>query len=759
MSIDPTNVSATELASLLNSTAQGEVTAEHRVRRQIVRAGSRAGSKTRVKLLGYLAWQVATWHSRRDTPKGPKTYDRLKDAIRKRQAEIAALGRDVGRELRAFPPVFKRRRRQRCRSDFGAFCKTYLRGTFPLPWCDDHRTAIKKLERGVLEGGLSAHAMPRASGKTSLAEAACMWAILYGHRAFVSLIGATADRGRSILDSIKTEFECNELLLEDFRLELYPIWALERIHHRALGQTCNGVPTRISWTQDHLVMPTVKGSACSGSILSATGLEGGNIRGQRHKLADGTVVRPDFALLDDPQTTESAWSVSQSARREALLAGDVLGMAGPNKKIAAVCCCTVIRPGDMADNILDREKHPAWQGERTKLVYKFPDRTDLWERYETMRSEELKADGDGRRATAFYREHRKEMDAGAVVAWRQRKNHDEISAIQHAMNLLYRDRNAFYAEYQNEPIVSDDIVGVCLDGAQILKRCNELKRGEIPARCEHLTAFVDVHAELLYWVVLAWEAEFRGYLIDYGTHPEQRRGYFTLANATATLGRLYRGHGPEARIRAGLLALIESLASREFVRQDGVAMSLGKGLIDEGYQPDVVEQAIRSSGHGGIFAPSRGVGIRAGDKPMSEYHKNRGDVVGFHWRMPASKTGRAVRVVHMDVNFWKTFVHARLAQEIGDKGSLSLFGTKRLHRLLADHLSAEYAIQTEGRGRVVYNWSPRPGNPDNHWFDCVVGASSAASMLGVHLPGSGEPRKPRKRYTAADLRPKARSTA
>jgi hypothetical protein len=27
--------------------------------------------------------------------------------------------------------------------------------------------------------------------------------------------------------------------------------------------------------------------------------------------------------------------------------------------------CTVIRPGDMADNILNRDRHPEWNGERT----------------------------------------------------------------------------------------------------------------------------------------------------------------------------------------------------------------------------------------------------------------------------------------------------------------------------------------------------------------------------------------------------------
>jgi len=31
----------------------------------------------------------------------------------------------------------------------------------------------------------------------------------------------------------------------------------------------------------------------------------------------------------------------------------------------------------------------------------------------------------------------------------------------------------------------------------------------------------------------------------------------------------------------------------------------------------------------------------------------------------------------------------------------------------------------------------RPGKPDNHWFDCVVGATVAASTLGVATSRDG----------------------
>jgi len=58
--------------------------------------------------------------------------------------------------------------------------------------------------------------------------------------------------------------------------------------------------------------------------------------------------------------------------------------------------------------------------------------------------------------------------------------------------------------------------------------------------------------------------------------------------------------------------------------------------------------------------------------------------------------------------------------------------------LIADHMLAEYRVRTEGRGRTVDEWKLRVESLDNHWFDCAVGASVAASMEGAVLFGTGE---------------------
>ena len=80
---------------------------------------------------------------------------------------------------------------------------------------------------------------------------------------------------------------------------------------------------------------------------------------------------------------------------------------------------------------------------------------------------------------------------------------------------------------------------------------------------------------------------------------------------------------------------------------------------------------------------------------------------------------------------------ARLAVPMGDRGCLSLFGDNaETHRLFAEHLTSEYRVKTQGRGRTVDEWKMRPERGDNHWFDGLVGCAVAASMQGVVLNGT-----------------------
>ncbi|MCC6320045.1 MAG: phage terminase large subunit family protein [Phycisphaerales bacterium] len=764
MAIDPRQLKPGELARLLNSTPLGEVISERQLHRHRTRAGFRVaadGDAGKVDLFRYVAWLVTTRHEAlaeaARTPEGLTGYEAMKERARLRNAMLSLSGRDIG----DLPTIADPARRARAAKDFRYFCETYFGRTFHLKWSDDHLKVIAKIEQAVLEGGLFAMAMPRGSGKTSLCEVACLWALLYGHREFVALIGSDEEHAAGMLESIKAELENSEILGGDFPEVCHPIRSLEGIHQRASGQLYQGKQTHIGWTAREIVLPTIPGSAASGAIIRVAGITG-RIRGMKHKRVDGVSVRPSLVLIDDPQTDESARSPSQCANRERILAGAILGLAGPGRKIAGLMTLTVVRPDDLADRILDRDKHPQWQGERTKMVYSFPTADRLWAEYARLRAEGLKADRGGAEATAFYRAHRTEMDAGAVIAWPERFNHDELSAVQHAINLRLQNEAAFFAEYQNEPLPEVEVADDLLSADQIATKVNGHARGLVPLGCSHLTMFVDVQGKALFYVVAAWEDDFTGHIIDYGTEPDQKQppgSYFTLRDIKRTLGSASPRAGVEGAIYGGLERLIEATVAREWRRDDGAMVRIDRCLIDAnwGSSTDVVYQFCRQSPHASVLTPSHGRYVGASSLPFSDYKRKRGERVGLNWRVPVVTGKRAVRHVLFDTNFWKSFVHARLAVPMGDPGGLSLHGQKpEQHRLMAEHLTSEYRVRTEGRGRTADEWKLRVEGLDNHWLDGLVGCAVAASMQGAVLFGTDQKVIARPRMKLSALKERTR---
>jgi phage terminase large subunit GpA-like protein len=332
------------------------------------------------------------------------------------------------------------------------------------------------------------------------------------------------------------------------------------------------------------------------------------------------------------------------------------------------------------------------------------------------------------------------MDAGAQVAWEQRYNHDELSAIQHAMNLRLQDEAAFFAEYQNEPLPVNKPDDEELTAEQIAGKVNRYGRGVVPIGCQHLTMFIDVQANLLYYVIVAWEPDFTGYVIDYGSYPDQKRPYFTLRDARITLLLVTKASGLEGAIFTGLEQLTNATLGREWRRDDGAYLRIERCLIDAnwGSSTDIVYQFCRQSAFANIVMLSHGRFVGASSQPYSDYKKRPGDRLGHNWRIPNVHGKRAVRHLLFDTNYWKSFVHARLAVANGDRGCLSLFGDRSdAHRLFAEHLTAEYRIKTEGRGRTVDEWKLRPERSDNHWLDGLVGCAVGASLEGVTLENAG----------------------
>jgi hypothetical protein len=710
------------------------------------RAGYRIGDGRRVGLVRYGGWLAAQRHGldgRTRMPSEGRTHsgeawETHRDREQRRRREQSAAGRDIG----AIPPVADPERRAAAERDLRRFCETYGAAVFALEFAPHHIEELARIQDSVLDGGLFAMADPRGDGKTTRCEWGALFALLNGHRRFAAIIGATETDAEERLDTIKTELESNDLLLADYPEVCHPIRALEGIVARAHGQLCGGERTHIEWGARQIVLPTIAGSRASGAIIRVAGITG-RIRGMKFKRRDGVSVRPDFVVCDDPQTDESARSLSQIRARESVLAGAVLGLAGPGKRISGFMPCTVIAPDDMADRILDRKRHPEWNGMRTSMVQTWPTRMDLWEQYFDLRRDSMRRGERGEDAQAFYASHREAMNAGGRASWEARRHPDEISALQHAMNMLCdRGREVFFAEYQNEPLPRDEAARGEITPDMVAMRINGLPRGTPPQWATRLTAFVDVQHSLLFWLVCAWSDDFTGAVLDYGSFPDQGRPYFGLRDAKRTLRRAFpKAQGLEGLVYAGLDGVADRLLTREWTRaDDGVPMRIARLLVDasDGNVDEAVARWTRETVHAAVAMPSRGRFVGASSVPFSQYLRKPGEQHGLNWIVRRG-TRNAVRHVVYDANWWKSFVAQRLASERGDRGAMMLFGREAdEHRMLGEHATAERAVSVEAKGRRVQEWKAIPGR-ENHLWDCLVGCAVAASMEGSALALGASP--------------------
>ncbi len=249
-----------------------------------------------------------------------------------------------------------------------------------------------------------------------------------------------------------------------------------------------------------------------------------------------------------------------------------------------------------------------------------------------------------------------------------------------------------------------------LDASQIAAKLNGFKRREVPNDCTRLTMFVDIHGTELYWLVAAWGPDFTCYIIDYSRQTVRRDEGVALEDA----------------IRDSLENLLALQLWRQWKREDGRNIQIACCMIDAnwGRVTDLVREFCTKNGLRVMtrLLPARGRYVGAASVPFAVHCPQPDEHTGNHWRTAPSEG-----VLH-DTNYWKSFVRDRLALPAGSAGGLSIFGKDPdQHRLLSNHLTAEYSTRTEGRGRTVDEWA-LPANNVNHWLECLVGCAVAEAI-------------------------------
>jgi hypothetical protein len=693
---------------------------------------------------------------------------------RKRESE-----RKIHRLGRTLEPVAEpknRQRRESCKDSLEAYCHTYRPNTFYLPFSADHLEVIRDLEAVIKDGGQKAYAMPRGSGKSALLESACEWAVLYGYRRFPFIVTAAESLAVDILDSIRTTFESNETVAEDFPEVCAAIVALDGEPRRCKGQLDDtGKHTGIKWMADSLVLPVVslahwkkkQEATGMGATLKVSGITG-RIRGTKRKKTDDTYDRPDLALIDDPQSDQSSDSPEQTSKLEKLIHGAVLGLAGPKKKMAALCACTIIKPKDLSARMLDRKRHPEWAGTCHSLVYGWPTNKELWKTYlELRKTDQRSNDKTYKLSNEFYLANRVEMDKGSRVGWEQRFRDGEHSAIQCAYNLLCDvGEEAFMAEYQNQPI-EIEAVKIKLTADQVMARCNGYAQGEVPPLSCIVTAFIDVNDFALSFAVGAFTRSMAGAIVLYGEWGMNGLGQVGQTDrpdriwneAHPELMSMENGKAPDKDLRfwKALDGLTDYLFTPGLITVEGGNIPIRGILVDNGYNLLKDSTVLfdfclkRQSKPQPVFL-SRGWSSANFPKPSIDVTLEDSSQFGRNdfWSIRRTKyppnardEDKLFRIYH-DADYHRREMQIAWMLPPGSPGSLTIWGRpgsgpdtdglkhQAFAKQICSHNLVMYSAPTADRYSGQYTWTKTVGVRDEG-SDVTVGCRLAAMVLGFQF--------------------------
>jgi len=480
-------------------------------------------------------------------------------------------------------------------------------------------------------------------------------------------------------------------------------------------------------------LPTVYGAPCSGAVIEVAGLTG-DIRGRKHTRNDGSVIRPDLAIPDDPQTHESAGSETQCDDRERIIRKDVLGLAGPGRRIAGLMPCTIIQRGDLAHRMLDALENPDWQGETWPMMSSMPDDMEAWGEYNDVRCGAIR-DGKGQApANEYYIEHREVLCAGASVTWDARVDEGDVDAIQTAMNLYYRvGEEAFQSEYQNDPIDAHPSLYV-LRPEDVASRVNGRRAGVVADDAAFVTAFADINRVGFHWAICATRPDMTVDVVSYGKLPA--RGELWAEGVEEENHAVY----------AAIMQWIPHLADETIVMQKGERRRLDWCMVDCGGRwQDAVLRALKNLDTRTPVWPSRGFGNK-GYKPPSSRQKIW---VGDNCDVREWLKGK---VVGHNADVYLRQVQTGFLLPLGAPGSVSLNGKDpKRHQLISEHVAAAtlLSVKPGGDRPDEYVWQTHGYNDlCDAIVGCIVGACRLGARLGGPAGGRGGQAGSRKRKRA-----------
>jgi phage terminase large subunit GpA-like protein len=250
------------------------------------------------------------------------------------------------------------------------------------------------------------------------------------------------------------------------------------------------------------------------------------------------------------------------------------------------------------------------------------------------------------------------------------------------------------------PYVGDAVEAAGVSYDQVMKRGTNPGRGIAPKGTDFITVDVDVHKYNVHWGAYAWTGyNDGGQLIQYGVTDV-----------------LTDEHGFEGALKIALNE-VAGRSNDGWPVQGGQRMSACMGLVDAGYETDIVYSWTRTREN---WFPFMGFGFSRISKGGYTHPKKRGPIVKWIGAMChlAKHKAQGVYVLHSDVDFYKTRFFNLLTTPTEKDGALTIYkGDKNEHQILARHYTAEYCVEEylQQQERIVKKWKQR--GKANHFLD------------------------------------------
>lgn len=271
------------------------------------------------------------------------------------------------------------------------------------------------------------------------------------------------------------------------------------------------------------------------------------------------------------------------------------------------------------------------------------------------------------------------------------------------------------------PILPAETEDTPLDSRELVKRRDQWAKGILPPDTTHATIGVDLGKRVGWFVLLAFRACKAVHFADYGS--------FDIPSDDL---------GVEVAMLKALRDFRDIVDAGWPVEGQAERRSIDKVWIDAGYKPEIVDRFVfetdrRPAGRWHAVI-GRGVHQRrsaAYSRPARTTRQVRKIGTGWH-QSRLDRPGHFQTVV--DVDHWKTWLHARLATPVGQAGAATFYAatSDREHITITKHLTAERQV-TEfiaGRG-VVTRWETI--SRQNHLGDAATYGCGAGDAAGFRL--------------------------